>query len=88
MFILERTDYGVTPADFLRVLEKVECYGKANSNIKHIDLITVEDLGLDGIRPVEVYASYIKAPSAFISGRILFDAKFIFKNENLVIITS
>ena len=38
--------------------------------------------------PVEVYASYIKAPNAFIAGRIIFDAKFIYPNESLVIFTS
>ena len=89
LFILERTDYGVKPADFMRVLEKVEYYAKANSNLKGIDLITVEDLQDNGLtRPVEVYASYIKAPNAFISGRIIFDAKFIFPKEDLVIFTS
>jgi hypothetical protein len=88
MFILERTDYGMSPADFLRVLQKVEYYSKANSNIKNIDLITVEDLGIEGMPPVEVYASYIKAPNAFIAGRIIFDSKYIFTNENLVIFTS
>ena len=89
LFILERTDLGVAPADFLRILEKTEYYAKANSNLSGIDLITVEDLQDKGATlPVEVYASYIKAPNAFISGRIIFDAKFIFPEESLVIFTS
>jgi len=58
LFILERTDLGVTPADFLRILEKTEYYAKANSNLSGIDLITVEDLQNNGATlPVEVYAS-------------------------------
>lgn len=44
MFIVERIDYGITPSDFLRVLEKTEYYAKANANLKGIDIITVEDL--------------------------------------------
>lgn len=89
LFILERTDLGVAPADFLRILEKTERYAKANSNINGIDMITVEDLQNKGVTmPVEVYASYIKAPNAFIAGRIIFDAKFIFPEDSLVIFTS
>lgn len=87
-FVLERTDFGVQPSDFLRILDKVEYYAKANSNLKGIDLIRVEDNVSPDLRPVEVYASYIKAPNAFISGRIIFDCKFIFPSENLVIFTS
>jgi hypothetical protein len=89
LFIVERTDYGIKPDDFLRILDKVDYYKKANVNLKEIDVITVEDLQDKGItKPVEVYASYIKAPNAFIAGRIIFDAKFIYPSENLVIFTS
>jgi|LauGreDrversion4_2_1035121.scaffolds.fasta_scaffold498021_1 hypothetical protein len=51
MFILERTDMGVTPEQILRVLSNIKNFTKANKNLKTCNIIEEVDLG-DGNPPV------------------------------------
>jgi hypothetical protein len=39
LFILERTDMGVTPEQFMSILPKVKDFNKANKNIKRSDIL-------------------------------------------------
>jgi hypothetical protein len=87
LFILERTDMGITPAQIMKVLDHVKDYNQANKNIKRCDLIAEYDMQ-DGRPKVEVYSSIIKPPSAFISGRVFVDAKYIYPEELLCIMSS
>jgi hypothetical protein len=51
MFILERTDIGVTPEQILRVLSHIKNFTKANKNLKTCNIIEEVDLR-DGNPPV------------------------------------
>jgi hypothetical protein len=42
----------------------------------------------DGLPIVEVYSSIIKPPNAFIDGRVYVDAKYIYPDELLCIMSS
>ena len=45
MFILERTDMGVTPDQILKLLANADVFLKANSNLKKCEIIEDIDLG-------------------------------------------
>jgi hypothetical protein len=51
------------------------------------DILAEVDLG-DGLPIVEVYSSVIKPPNAFIDGRVYVDAKYIYPEELLCIMSS
>ncbi len=85
LFVLERTDMGVTPAQCLQVMLSLDNYARCGTNVKKIELLSTERLR---DMPVEIYCTFIKAPNAFIAERIFFDAKYIWPEENLVIMSS
>jgi hypothetical protein len=76
LFILERTDMGITPAQLMRVVRHVVNYTKANKNLKRCDVIGELDIK-DGNPPIETFATYIKSPAAFVAPRIFIDSKYI-----------
>jgi hypothetical protein len=51
------------------------------------DILAEVDLS-DGLPKVEVYSSIIKPPNAFIDGRVYVDAKYIYPDELLCIMSS
>jgi hypothetical protein len=87
LFILERTDFGVTPEQFMQVMIHIYNFTKVNKNMKKCELIEEIDL-CDKDPTVQIYSSFIKPRSAFIAGRIFVDAKYIWSNENLCIMSS
>lgn len=76
LFILERTDMGITPAQLMNVVRHVVNYTRANKNLKKVELIREEDIH-DGNPPIETFATYIKSPAAFVAERIFVDSKYI-----------
>jgi hypothetical protein len=87
MFIIERTDMGVTPQQILKVLNHIKNITKANKHLKECDVIEEIDLG-DGDPVVQIYSSVIKPPSAFIAERLFIDAKYIWTQEMMCLMSS
>ena len=50
MFILERTDMGVTPDQILKLLSNADVFLKANTNLKQCEII--EEIDLNDQNPV------------------------------------
>ncbi len=86
LFILERVDYGVTPSVFCKLQERIQDFCKANRMVKRVDLI--ESGGRGVLSNFELYAMHIKSPTILVSDRIFIDAKYIFEEENMVIVSS
>ena len=86
LFILERVDYGVTPDLFCKLQEKIHDFCKANRMVKQVDLIETGGYGV--LSNFELYAMHIKSPSILVSDRIFIDGKYIFQDENMVIVSS
>ena len=86
LFILERVDSGVTPNVFCALQERIQDFCKANRMVKHVDVIQSGGSGL--LRNFELYAMHIKSPSFLVADRIFIDAKYIFVDENMVIVSS
>jgi hypothetical protein len=87
LFILERTDMGITPSQIMKVLDHIKDFNQANKNIKRCDLIAQVDFRDDKPK-VEVYSSIVKPPNAFIAGRVFVDAKYLYPDELLCIMSS
>lgn len=86
LFILERVDYGVVPTVFCQLQEKIHDFCKANRMVKHVDLIETGGSGV--LQGFELYAMHIKSPSFLVADRIFIDGKYIFREENMVIVSS
>lgn len=69
----------------MHLMESVIDFVKVNSRCRKCEVITVEDPG-DGDL-VEIYASYIKSPTILVSGRIFIDAKYMSRDESLVVMS-
>ena len=87
MFILERTDMGVTPQQILRVLGHIKNFTKANKNLKECVILDEVDLR-DGDPIVQIYGSIIKPPSALIAGRFFVDAKYLWTGDMMCLMSS
>ena len=87
MFIIERTDMGVTPQQILKVLNHIKNFTKANKHLKECDVIEEIDLK-DGDPVVQIYSSVIKPPSSFIAERLFIDAKYIWTEEMMCLMSS
>lgn len=61
---------------------------EANKNTrscKRIDIIHVEK---DSDCEIEIFANLVLSPTMLIAGRLFIDAKYLFRSENLVIMSS
>ena len=54
--------------------------------VKKVDLIQSGGTGV--LENLELYAMHIKSPTRLVSDRIFIDAKYIFPNEDMVIVSS
>ena len=87
MFILERTDMGVTPQTLLKLLDHAEIFLKANKNFEKCEIIEEIDLQ-DGNPVAQVYSCQFRPPAAFIAGRVLVDAKYTITDEMMCLMSS
>ena len=62
-------------------------FSKGNKHVLRNDILAEVDLS-DGLPKVEVYSSIIKPTNAFIDGRVYVDAKYIYPDELLCIMSS
>jgi hypothetical protein len=86
LFILERFDLGVAPKVFCDLQERIQDFCKANRMVKHVDVIQSGGSGL--LRNFELYAMHIKSPSFLVADRFFIDAKYLFPDESMVIVSS
>jgi hypothetical protein len=86
LFILERVDYGVIPNSFTELQIRILDFCKTNRMVKHVDVIESGGRGL--LKDFELYAMHIKSPSFLVADRIFIDAKYLWPEENMVIVSS
>lgn len=86
LFIVERIDYGVTPEPFVEMQKDVRDFLSANKLCMGVDMLHQMTSGpLEG---VQIYAMKIKSPSFLVADRLFIDAKYLWCDENLVIVSS
>ena len=71
----------------MKILEKVQDFTKANNKCRKCEVITVLE-GETNNDKIEVYANYIKSPTIVVSDRIFIDAKYLWPDETLAIMSS
>ena len=71
----------------MSILPKIKEFNKESKNVKRNDILAEVDL-CDGLPIVEVYSSIIKPPNAFIDGRVFVDAKYLYPDELLCLMSS
>ncbi len=87
LFILERVDYGITPSSYMDYQVSIMEFCKANRLVSKVEVIEAfDDPAI--ITNYELYAMYIKSPTFLISDRIMIDAKYVWKEEAVVIVSS
>ena len=87
LFILERHDYGMTPKSYTDFQVSIAQFCKANRLVKGVDVIeAINDPNL--ITNYELFAMFIKSPTILIADRVMFDAKYVWNDEAVVIVSS
>lgn len=86
-FILERTDMGVFPWQFMSLLRRQEDFVKTNKRTKRFDMLELEQHD-DMSEPVEIFSSILKSPTILISERTFIDAKYVWPEDNIAIMSS
>ncbi|TNV80609.1 hypothetical protein FGO68_gene8835 [Halteria grandinella] len=86
-FILERTDMGVLPWQFMSLLRRQEDFVKTNKRTKRFDMLELEQHD-DMSEPVEIFSSILKSPTILISERTFIDAKYVWPEDNIAIMSS
>jgi hypothetical protein len=86
-FILERTDVGVMPWQFISLLRKQEYFVKTSKRSKHFEMLAEEYVG-DMTEPIEIFCSILKSPTILISDRTFIDAKYIWPDDSIAIMSS
>ena len=71
----------------MSILPKIKDFNKESKHVKRNDILAEVDLS-DGLPIVEVYSSIIKPPNAFIDGRVYVDAKYLYPDELLCLMSS
>ena len=84
-FIIEKEVLGVHPAQFMRHYGDMVKSIKGSTLCKRVDILHQEK---DEHGEVDIYASHIKSPTRLISGRIFVDAKYMWHDKNIVIMSS
>jgi hypothetical protein len=86
LFIVERVDYGITPEPFVEMQKDVRDFLSANKMCMNVDML--EQITSGPLEGVQIYAMYIKSPSFLVADRLFIDAKYLWCEENLVIVSS
>lgn len=87
LFILERVDYGMTPRAYTDFQVTIRDFCTANRLVKSVDVIeAIDDPAI--IKNYELFAMFIKSPTFLISDRIMIDAKYVWKEDCVVIVSS
>ncbi len=74
------------PAQCMKLTSKVYDFVKSNARNKKCELIEVIP-DVNGTE-IEIYASHVKSGTIIVSDRIFVDAKYIYPEENLVLMSS
>ena len=87
LFILERVDYGMTPKCYTDFQVTIRDFCTANRLVKGVDIIeAIDDPAI--IKNYELFAMFLKTPTFLISDRIMIDAKYVWKDRCVVIVSS
>lgn len=93
MFILERTDLGVLPHQFMALLQHQENFIKCNKRCRNFEILAVEEepylesQSASGGSGIEVFVTLIKSPTILVSDRLFIDAKYLWDKECVSILS-
>ena len=70
----------------MKLMENINDFEKANKRCKKCDILAVEPDENEG--KIEIYASFVKSPTVLVADRVFVDAKYLWQNEYLTIMSS